>query len=485
MFFRHRSIPPLIGILALIFALGSLLPSSDAHAVTSTLTPTADTFVRGGTYELDNYGTLTELVVKDGPDTSNLYDRRAYLKFSLSGVSGTVSRALLHLHVSSVQTGATSVPIKLTATGDSWTESGLTWQSQPTLGSDLTTGGVTGVGRITLDVTSYVSNQAAGDDQASFVVIGTNTYNYGIDIDSRESVNKPALEIITDATTEPPLLPGPTTPSNNGPFFHVKCNTSHRAGDDPIVYPGINNATHEHQFFGSTTTNESSTYASMISSPTTCLTDAKDTAAYWIPTIYDANGQLQSPYRVRAYYYAETNSPAQLQPYPANLRIIAGDARATGVQPEGVIEWLCRDRLDQSPTHDVQSATPPTCLSTQYLSLSIRFPNCLARYSDGTPMLDSSDHRRHMAYATASQACPSSHPIRVPRLRLSITYETPGYSGGNFTLGGPSGGTKTLPWSGMHADFWNTWDQAALTEYVNECLKTGQTDRPAGCNVIR
>lgn len=276
-----------------------------------------------------------------------------------------------------------------------------------------------------------------------------------------------------------------STPTNNGNFFHVKCSTSHRSNDDPIVYPGVNNATHEHQFFGNTTTNELSTYASMLSSPTTCTTDTEDTAAYWIPTLYSASGQLQSPYRVRAYYYAETTNPAQLQPYPANLRIIAGSAQATAPQPQGVIEWLCRDHANQSAGHDVQSNSPPTCLSTQYLSLSIRFPNCLARYSDGTPMLDSSDHRRHMAYAATNQACPSTHPIRVPRLRLSITYETPGYSGGTFTLGGLSGGSRTLSWAGMHADFWNTWDQGALTEYVNECLKTGQTDRPAGCNEIR
>lgn len=228
----------------------------------------------------------------------------------------------------------------------------------------------------------------------------TNTHGPG-------SANQPTLAITTGEDAEPPLLPGPSMPTNIGPFFQLRCNTSHRSGDDPIVYPGVNNATHEHQFFGSTTTNESSTYASLTSSPTTCVTDTQDTAAYWIPTLYDANGTLQSPYHVRAYYDAETNNPAQLQPYPANLRIIAGDARATTTQPEGVIEWLCRDRTSQSAGHDLQTASPPTCLSTQFLSLSIRFPNCLARYSDGTPMLDSSDHRRHMAYATANQA---AHP---------------------------------------------------------------------------
>ena len=46
--------------------------------------------------------------------------------------------------------------------------------------------------------------------------------------------------------------------------------------------------------------------------------------------------------------------------------------------------------------------------------------------------------------------------------------------------------TPSIPyWAGMHTNFWNTWDQAALTEYVNECLKTATTDVPAGCNMIR
>ena len=274
---------------------------------------------------------------------------------------------------------------------------------------------------------------------------------------------------------EPPLLPGPAQPSNHGPWFQIVCPTGQRSHDDPIVFPGRPGATHEHQFFGNQTTDAFSTYERLSNGGTTCK-DSADTAAYWAPTLYDANGLKHTPRRVRAYYYAHSDDRDELRPFPANLRVIAGDARATSAQPRGVINWLCRRHANQSQGLPLASTNPPRCNSDAYLSLSIAFPDCW----DGVH-LDSSDHRRHMAYADSQKRCPATHPVKLPRLRLSFTYEDKSFTGGNFTLGGPRGDHRALPWYAMHADFWNSWRQSALEEYVNGCLKRGRTVRDNPC----
>jgi Domain of unknown function (DUF1996) len=90
----------------------------------------------------------------------------------------------------------------------------------------------------------------------------------------------------------------------------------------------------------------------------------------------------------------------------------------------------------------------------------IVFPDC----SNG--QLDSADHRAHMARSVlqsdGTRSCPDTHPILVPTLTLNATFPLPNPSG-RVTLS--SGAAST-----MHADFWNTWDQAAQVELVEKCL---------------
>ena len=59
-------------------------------------------------------------------------------------------------------------------------------------------------------------------------------------------------------------------------------------------------------------------------------------------------------------------------------------------------------------------------------------------------------------------ACPASHPVPVPQLTFSVQYPV---SGDPSDLELTSGGLLT-----GHADFFNSWDQAALTREVQLCL---------------
>lgn len=95
-----------------------------AETVSSTLTPVADTYV-SRTYPTSNYGTKTTLKVSSSAN-------RGFLRFNTTEVvpeGYTLSRATLRFYVSALEkaTGAYEVHPQ----SNSWTETGVTWNSQP------------------------------------------------------------------------------------------------------------------------------------------------------------------------------------------------------------------------------------------------------------------------------------------------------------------------------------------------------------------
>ena len=123
--------------------------------LTSTPTPTpavfgpsADAYTLS-TNPTQNYGTSEVLNIRGG--SSPYY--RSFLKFDVSGISGTVVSAILRLWVSD-----TSVDYgELGSVSSSWTETGLTWNNQP--GIPMNPLPVTGPenGYVTIDVTSEIT----------------------------------------------------------------------------------------------------------------------------------------------------------------------------------------------------------------------------------------------------------------------------------------------------------------------------------------
>jgi hypothetical protein len=233
-----------------------------------------------------------------------------------------------------------------------------------------------------------------------------------------------------------------------GVNFVESCRFSHRAPDDPIVSPGKPGASHEHTFVGNRTTNAFSTYDSLRSSGTTCER-AADTAAYWVPMLFQSATAIP-PQSATIYYRRGTL--ASVTSFPDNLRVIAGDASATSPQGMRVTFWSCGVLSGVPRSSDV-----PTCPSTRgsFLRLHVRFPECW----DGR-RLDSADHKSHLAYAVGRR-CPSTHPVSVPQITQIYRYPTRGGEG--FALA--SGGQFSA-----HADFVNAWKPQALERLVDGCL---------------
>jgi hypothetical protein len=232
------------------------------------------------------------------------------------------------------------------------------------------------------------------------------------------------------------------------PQFVVECAYSHAAADDPIVHPGMPDASHLHVFFGNVTTDANSNLASLNAGDTTC-DQRLDRAAYWAPALLDG-GRLVPPVKSTAYYRAGVGiDPTIVQPYPAGLAVVAGNAAATAAQPISVVAWSCGAGSERV-------AMPPSCPDNRFLRLIVTFPDCW----DGVN-LDSANHVDHVAYSSGGR-CAASHPVPIPQLQFAVEYDHAGPVDG---LELASGGLLT-----GHADFLNAWDPAKLATEVRSCL---------------
>jgi hypothetical protein len=163
-----------------------------ATAATVTFAPVADTYVNSNSTGT-NYGTSGQLGVDNSPV------KRMFLKFTVSGISGTVSSVRLRLHVDNVLgAGSGNGGSFRSMSNTTWSEAGVTWNNQPAIDGTFL-GSLGSVSQNTwyeIDVTSYV----AGNGTYSIGVTSSSTD--GTDYDSRETGASAPQLIVT--TAEPP-----------------------------------------------------------------------------------------------------------------------------------------------------------------------------------------------------------------------------------------------------------------------------------------
>jgi hypothetical protein len=241
---------------------------------------------------------------------------------------------------------------------------------------------------------------------------------------------------------------GPTALADLAQFDNVEfitvCKFTHFAPDDPIVHYKMPGMSHDHSFFGNVTTNAFSTLTSLRKGATSCQRP-EDTASYWAPTLL-LNNKRVTPVEADVYYRRSTL--ARVKPFPAGLKIVAGNAFATKPQSMHVVFWNC----STDPTDP--SVKIPSC-PTPSLHAHVRFPNCW----DGKH-LDSANHHSHMAYSTKG-FCPKGYPVAVPQIMLIIQYPISNETPLQLASFGQISG---------HADFFNGWKPAELKRLVDYCL---------------
>jgi parallel beta-helix repeat protein len=169
--------------------------NTPTNTLTNTQTPTAApssslTFIANAdsyvseTNANSNYGTNTQLWMDS--DTGASY--KAYLKFSVSGTTGTIQSAILRVFSTSSTVDGPTVY----ATTNNWTETGITYNMQPA----LTSSGLDDKGTISTGVwIEYnVTAQVTGNGTYSFVFVPTSTD--AISFSSREGTQPPQLILI-------------------------------------------------------------------------------------------------------------------------------------------------------------------------------------------------------------------------------------------------------------------------------------------------
>lgn len=148
----------------------------------ASLAPSADAYVRDGTYASINYGTAGTLTVKN--EVAN-YNRKALLKFDLSSLNGMVANAKLRLVPVSIGSAPGMVHELYQSASDSWTESGVTWNSMPANASLVASWTVPSVANtpVEVDVTSAVAGAANSGKILALVIEAAANYGSAGSVD--------------------------------------------------------------------------------------------------------------------------------------------------------------------------------------------------------------------------------------------------------------------------------------------------------------
>jgi len=163
----------------------------------TTFTPTHDAYVKS-TEASSNFGTQSTLRLRLSSTIIN-----SFLKFEVTGVSGTVGSAKLRLFVTAASNSGGSVYLvsnNYLNNSSPWTEAGLNYSNSPDLsGSALSTIGSVSNGQwVEFDVTSVIN--------------GSGTYSFGlknssstiVQFSSKEGANDPELVIQGSGGGQPP-----------------------------------------------------------------------------------------------------------------------------------------------------------------------------------------------------------------------------------------------------------------------------------------
>jgi hypothetical protein len=176
----------------------------EASQALSVLSATEDSYAHEGNAS-STYGSSTSLYVKNEAGVS----RYAYVKFNVSGLSGVTS-AKLRLY------GSASSNTNLMAyqTGDAWSEASLSWSNKPAVGSLVGSVPLNTTAKYNdIDVTAYVSAQAAGDGTVSFV-LQESAGKYTTLNSSENASNPPQLEVTASGTGGGGDTQAPSVPTN-------------------------------------------------------------------------------------------------------------------------------------------------------------------------------------------------------------------------------------------------------------------------------
>jgi hypothetical protein len=170
------------------------------------LNPVADSYINSQSPST-NYGASTNSRV----DSSPIF--KQFMRFDLSSLAGqSVSSAKLRVYVTNTSVDSQG----LKSVDNTWSESGITYANQPTLGTSIgTVSAASSTGWKEVDLTSYVKSKVG--QLTSFVMEGNGPKGDSLQFYSKEnSTNKPQLVVTVSTSELPPPPPPPPAACSDG-----------------------------------------------------------------------------------------------------------------------------------------------------------------------------------------------------------------------------------------------------------------------------
>jgi hypothetical protein len=280
---------------------------------------------------------------------------------------------------------------------------------------------------------------------------------------------------------EPTYFPG-----NGAGTVRTSCEVSHFAYDDPAVLPGQPEASHLQMFIGNTHANAFSTYETLRDEGGgTCNGHELNRTAYWMPAMFDGNGNVVVPSLVKFYY--KTEMPAgigNVAVYPENLQLVAD--RENNVDGNLDLATYRCNNIWNGAKH-TPSNTIPTCSSPNgdgpgVLEVLIYFDHCWngSESTTGDWSANLVDFVAPQNYWHSS-VCPDTHPILLPALAFHVFFDiAEGEDTSAWFLSSdvdPSARVvQGIPGETQHAGWFGAWNPDINAEFNEKCNNT-----PAEC----
>jgi len=267
-----------------------------------------------------------------------------------------------------------------------------------------------------------------------------------------------------------------STPQDDDQRFHV-------ANDDPLVRFGRPGASHEHLFLGNQEIDAFSENTGggpndiNRSSRTTCPGGGANLSGYWVPTLNDANGNVQHPDDVNIYYKRGPVNKNSLRNLPPGLRMIAGPGGTppTDGAPSEIATWRCHDRQNR-PAGPIETFIPE-CPRDGILKLFVTFPQCWSGVlwqADGNHMKypNERDHG-HDGNHAHYRKCGAGWQT-IPEITFQFHWKLSGQDTRTWGLlsdhaGCP--GNDPCRGQSLHGDWMNGWDVGTFNQILSFCIK--------------
>jgi len=315
------------------------------------------------------------------------------------------------------------------------------------------------------------------------------------------------LDTVHEDLIRTSVQPDPVSDNSWRGIFRINCDFAHASYNDPIVFPGEENAAHLHRFYGNMLTDHTSTNESLFTSgESTCQGNLLNRSSYWVPSLLapkydqitgerelDSNGDpawQMVPAVVGNddeaheifYYSAGVDDLESIQPIPVGLRIIAGDhmGQPGMEQDTSIVRWHCQTWESDDSSNPQFSSSIPECYAPDRLRMDIFFPSCW----NGVD-LDSADHKSHMAYPVNNggpngTVCPDTHPIALVRPSFHYAFgvkpevydpQTLSSMGWKLASDMYTANDDNPGGMSLHGDWVNAWHPEAMQALLDNCIK--------------